>query len=259
MSTENQILTALKEPPPQDALSTRQEPGRTLTYLEGHYVIAKANEIFGPLQWRREFVGEGLKEVHRWQGKPPKKSYDRYDVAYTCAYRVTVCHDGLNTVTEDIGYGIGQSYNNFGDATESAVKEAVTDALKRCFRSLGNAFGNCLYDKQWLAGNGHKGEGGNATPPSNTTQPTCDPDYRNQCRIAMTALCKKASVPVLAGNELDSAVNWLFNMYKQHQDPLIDLSGFAAYLDKVPEDKALGIISKWFEYRDGKAKEQNGQ
>ena len=33
------------------------------------------------------------------------------------------------------------------DAHENAGKEAVTDAIKRCFRSFGNQFGNSLYDK----------------------------------------------------------------------------------------------------------------
>ena len=55
-----------------------------------------------------------------------------------------------DSIVEDVGYGVGNSYNGFGDAFESAAKEAVTDALKRCLRSFGNAFGNCLYDKDWL-------------------------------------------------------------------------------------------------------------
>ena len=36
---------------------------------------------------------------------------------------------------------------NKAEAMEKAKKEAVTDGIKRCLRSFGNALGNCLYDK----------------------------------------------------------------------------------------------------------------
>jgi len=45
---------------------------------------------------------------------------------------------------EDVGWG--QSSAKQG--RELAVKEAVTDAMKRAFRTFGNAFGNSLYDKK---------------------------------------------------------------------------------------------------------------
>ncbi|MDN5105652.1 Rad52/Rad22 family DNA repair protein, partial [Aliarcobacter butzleri] len=47
---------------------------------------------------------------------------------------------------EDVGFGTGIS-KTLADANESASKEAVTDAIKRAFRSFGNQFGNSLYDK----------------------------------------------------------------------------------------------------------------
>ncbi|KKL05829.1 hypothetical protein LCGC14_2602100, partial [marine sediment metagenome] len=134
----------LNNPPPPEALATRTQSGFTMTYIEGWYAIQVANEIFGPAQWNRGFTGKGLQKVHEEVKQTDKGS--RLDIGYICEYFVAVG----DVVSQDVGYGIGQSYVSWGDAHESAVKEAVTDALKRCLRSFGNAFGNCLYDKKWL-------------------------------------------------------------------------------------------------------------
>ena len=169
-------IKLLEQEPPKDALSTRQQAGITLTYIEGWYAIQKANEIFGAGGWSREIVY--LKEVNREQKEIPQRNNNptktRYDVSYTCECRVIV----NDCSSSDVGYGIGQSYQGYGDAVESATKEAVTDALKRCLRSFGNAFGNCLYDKQWLSGNGHKGEPAPKPAPPKT-------DHRESFRRAM--------------------------------------------------------------------------
>ena len=42
--------------------------------------------------------------------------------------------------------GTGDSSKKMG--RDKAVKESVTDAMKRCFRTFGNQFGNSLYDKE---------------------------------------------------------------------------------------------------------------
>ena len=47
---------------------------------------------------------------------------------------------------EDVGAGHGYDVD-CGLAHESAIKEAVTDALKRALRTFGNPFGLALYDK----------------------------------------------------------------------------------------------------------------
>ncbi len=148
---DDKMIDMLNEYPPVDHLSTRDQSGFTLTYLEGWYVIQVANKIFGAGNWNRKFTGDGVKEVYKDWVEVNKNGElkKRYEVAVTCQYAIEVG----NTIAEDIGYGMGQSYNNYGDASESAVKEAVTDALKRCLRSFGNAFGNCLYDKQFLEWN----------------------------------------------------------------------------------------------------------
>ncbi len=154
----------LATPPSVDDLSHRTQGKMQLTYVEGWWVIAQMNAIFGPDGWSRQFVGEGLREADK--AEVTKDNRVRHDVAMLCTYRVTVHRPSELPVTiEDVGYGAGQSYLGWADAYESAAKEAVTDALKRCCRSLGNALGNCLYDKKWLAQNA-KGK----APPKNDNQ-----------------------------------------------------------------------------------------
>jgi hypothetical protein len=42
------LLAKLNEPPPQEALKHRKQGSANLTYVEGWWVIAQANEIFDP-------------------------------------------------------------------------------------------------------------------------------------------------------------------------------------------------------------------
>ncbi len=155
---ENNWKDLLNEPPPQSALATRKGGfGNTLTYIEGFYAIETMNRIFGPLGWQRRFTGDGLRTVDKREYKNPNKGDALYvEVAMLCDYQVTVTVDGETITVEDTGQGSGQNpeYQGYGPAFESAAKEAVTDALKRCCRSLGNALGNCLYNKDWMK---HKG------------------------------------------------------------------------------------------------------
>ncbi len=175
---EDNLKDMLNEPPPQSALKSRSQSGRSLTYIEGHYVIETMNRIFGPDNWHRTFTGNGLYVVDKTEAEVTKNNVTktRYDVSMLCETRVTATKTGNLAIAEDVGFGIGQSYNGWGDAFESAAKEAVTDALKRCCRSLGNALGNCLYDKEWLK---HKGSGGKTkpkAPPSPAPKPKVTPN-----------------------------------------------------------------------------------
>lgn len=164
MSENGDIRQLLNVPPPRECLATRSQSGTTLTYVQGHYIIGKMNEIFGPEGWSRQFTGEGLRMVNVTSEVPKNKTAVRHDVSMLCDYCITAQIGDMSIRIEDVGYGIGQSYSGIGDAYESAAKEAVTDALKRCCRSLGNAMGNCLYDKKWLkALSGQEGAGHDGT------------------------------------------------------------------------------------------------
>ncbi len=201
--------------PPKDALKTRKQAGRDLTYIEGWWAIEQANKIFGEGEWGRSI--SGLLEVYRAAvdvpvpNDPTGRTRPRYEVAFLCQYDVFIMG---GSHVEDVGYGIGQSYDNFGAACESAAKEAVTDALKRCLRSFGDAFGNCLYDKEWLKDEA----GGKHEPPAGkeaATQPTVAPPpattYRDDFRQYFAGKIK--AIAKATGHDLKaptSEVGWQY-------------------------------------------------
>ena len=62
--------------------------------------------------------------------------------------RITVGEGtGAQSIREGCGAGHGID-TDLGQAHESALKEAETDAIKRALMTFGNAFGLALYDKQ---------------------------------------------------------------------------------------------------------------
>jgi len=61
--------------------------------------------------------------------------------------RVTVTAGGLTPLIRE-GSGAGHGIDvDLGQAHESALKEAETDAMKRALMTFGNPFGLALYDK----------------------------------------------------------------------------------------------------------------
>lgn len=109
-------------------------------YLEGWHVIAEANRIFGFDGWSYEVLEAAC--VSHTPRKIGKAERDGHAVTYTSKVRVHVA----GIMRED--YGAGHGYDvDAGLAHESAIKEAVTDALKRALRTFGNPFGLALYDK----------------------------------------------------------------------------------------------------------------
>lgn len=109
--------------------------GKRLSYVEGWWVISELNRILGPGAWSYRATVELVDDSQGADGK--------YTVTYLgrCVLTVGDC------VIEDVGAGHGKDKSR-GMALESASKEAATDALKRCAKSLGNRLGLALYDKE---------------------------------------------------------------------------------------------------------------
>lgn len=125
-------------------VKSRKQGGTSVAYLDGYTIIRNANKIFGFGGWQGQIKTLEQSEFTEYtkEGKPGIR------VGYTCVYELTVFGlDGSFRIYTDVGYGTGTSYQSASDAIESATKEAVTDAMKRCFRLLGNQFGLALYDK----------------------------------------------------------------------------------------------------------------
>lgn len=125
-------------------VSQRSQAGRRLDYIEGWHAIAEANRIFGFDGWDRSVVTcECVQQKERKIGKDQK---DGWGVTYTVRVRVLVRAGNQDVIREGSGAGHGIDVD-LGQAHESAIKEAETDALKRALMTFGNPFGLALYDK----------------------------------------------------------------------------------------------------------------
>lgn len=132
--TPREIADELSKPLDAKHVKTRSQAGQTLSYVEGWHAIAEANRIFGWDAWSRDTLE--MREVRS------ELVGDKHRVAFFCRVRI---HVG-SIFRDGCGYGSGIA-KDLGDAYESALKEAETDAMKRALMTFGNPFGLALYDK----------------------------------------------------------------------------------------------------------------
>lgn len=145
--TKEQILADLDANIPKSAVSSRQGGGtKALSYLEGWYVIDRLNKVFGPDAWSYDVTE--LRCVH--EGKIAGKYGESFfSVSYSATVALFVMFPDASQAKRitDVGFGNGTDKTDPGKPHELATKEAVTDALKRCAKSLGMSLGLALYDK----------------------------------------------------------------------------------------------------------------
>ena len=141
------VTQALGQPIDPELVSQRKgRGGRSFDYLEGHLVIAQANRIFGYGGWGYELAGDVT--LRRIETVNPQTGEVKVEQGYSAPVRVSVAGAlprtdiGVHPVAED----------NF-DGHDTAIKGAVTDGLKRAFRSFGAQFGNGFYGDQPQVGN----------------------------------------------------------------------------------------------------------
>ena len=140
MFNQNQI-EVLNSQLDNSRVKTREKGNINLSYLEGFDIIETANSIFGYGNW--DYAISKLELVSQ-----EVNQNDNTVICYKAIVQVLVHSENhsQDVSREDVGFGTGVS-KSLADAHENAGKEAVTDAIKRCFRSFGNQFGNSLYDK----------------------------------------------------------------------------------------------------------------
>lgn len=131
----NEALSAKLDP---SVVKSRKQAGRDVSYIEGWKAIAEANRIFGFDGWTRETVDVRL------VAERERKVGDGTGWGVSYVYRVRVAVGGV--VREGVGAGHGID-RDLGQAHESAIKEAETDAMKRALMTFGWPFGLALYDK----------------------------------------------------------------------------------------------------------------
>ena len=141
------VTQALGQPlDPALASQRKGRAGRSYDYLEGHVVIEQANRIFGYGGWGYELVGDVT--LRRTETVNPQTGEVKVEQGYSAPVRVTVAGAlprtdlGVHPVAEDTL-----------DGHDTAMKGAVTDGMKRAFRSFGVQFGNGFYGDQPQVGN----------------------------------------------------------------------------------------------------------
>ncbi len=136
------VTQALGQPlDPALASQRKGRGGKFFDYLEGHVVIAQANRIFGYGGWGYELVGDVT--LRRTETVNPQTGEVKVEQGYSAPVRVSVAGAlprtdlGVHPVAEDTL-----------DGHDTAMKGAVTDGMKRAFRSFGVQFGNGFYGDQ---------------------------------------------------------------------------------------------------------------
>ena len=142
------VSKALGQPLDPGLVSQRKgRKGQVFDYLEGHAAIDQANRIFGYGGWGCELVGDvklrQIETVDSETGEVKTAS------AYSAPVRVTVAGALPRT---DIG--VHPVVEDTLDGHDTAIKGAVTDGMKRAFRSFGVQFGNGFYGDQTPANGG---------------------------------------------------------------------------------------------------------
>jgi hypothetical protein len=147
MTFSPEQLQQLQAPLDKRHVASRNQAGRSLSYVESWYCISEANRIFGHDGWSSETLDcKCATEAPRKIGQPPRQR-EGYGVTYTARVRVTVYAGERAIIREGVGAGHGIDVD-LGQAHESAIKEAESDAQKRCLRQFGWTFGLALYDKK---------------------------------------------------------------------------------------------------------------
>ena len=155
------VTQALSQPIDSALVSQRRgRGGRTFDYLEGHAVIDQANRIFGYGGWGVELVGDVT--LRRIESVDSKTGEVTVSQAYSAPVRVTVAGALPRT---DIGFHPVTEEST--DGHDTALKGAVTDGMKRAFRSFGGQFGNSLYGDQQQTANGPRPERTSVQAPVN--------------------------------------------------------------------------------------------
>ena len=160
-------LKKLATPLDRAKVHTREVGGKTLSYVEGWFVIAEANRIFGYDGWDRVMV--------HFERVFERKVFDGVSCGYAARVKVSVRANGLVVAREGTGFGQATA-TLLGDAHERALKAAETDATKRALATFGSRFGLSLYDKDQQPGQGNgfyaNGNGAAQPQPGQSAGPT---------------------------------------------------------------------------------------
>lgn len=124
------------------------------SHVPAYDITAHLTRVFGFGGWDKEILSLDIVHerstaptVNPKDGKPTDQG--RWWVTYACRMRLTVKDPAGSVVGvyEDAATGSAQNMPSPADAYDFAIKNAVSYALKRCAKDLGDQFGLSLYNK----------------------------------------------------------------------------------------------------------------
>lgn len=188
-SPTDEQIKMLAEPPPADALGSRSAYGdddeggnaKTLSYVEGWWVIDQLNHIAGVDGWRSEMVGlPQLGEIRRI--KKARRNGEVENLVQSVS--VTVRIYAFGTIHDGVGVGQAEAPEaNFSQVVEKAIKEAETDGLKRAASKFGFRLGLSLYKDASDARRAAKGGRSASKPAADLPDVKTDPMGHYRARL----------------------------------------------------------------------------
>src|SRR5262245_6941783 len=136
----------LRKPLNRTRVAHRSQGGKDLSYLEAWDVKAHLTRIFGFCNYDSE-VTETMPVFER-EVKIGQQEKEGIECAWMVTVRLTVRDAKGRKLCRHSESSIGSATGsvNYGDLHDNAIKQAASDALKRCAINLGNQFGLSLYD-----------------------------------------------------------------------------------------------------------------
>jgi hypothetical protein len=124
--------------------------GKQNSHVSHQDIVAHLTRIFGFGNWGTELLSiEPVFETCHGEATDPKA---RWTVGYRAVLALTVYDEQHNPVTMFQDASIGDAQNLVRqDAHDLAMKSAISLALKRCAKNLGDQFGLSLYNKGQMA------------------------------------------------------------------------------------------------------------
>lgn len=142
--SQRQLEQLLKPLNPQ-RISTLDKAGQSLSYLNHADVRAHLTRVFGFGRWDSGVLDSQLLFEEETEGRDNKK---RWYIGWraTVVLNVRAPDGSLIATYSETAIG-GNTQPQRHEASDMALKSAVSDALKRCAINLGDQFGLGLYDK----------------------------------------------------------------------------------------------------------------
>lgn len=128
-------------------VAKRSQGGKQLSYLEAWDVKAHLTRIFGFGNWDLEMLDYQYVTTREYESNQSKPMVE---VIYSARCQLTIRDENGFQLCRHSEAAVGSASGPntmLGEHHDNAVKQAASDALKRCAINLGSQFGLSLYDQ----------------------------------------------------------------------------------------------------------------